>query len=283
MYTQLASCYRHPDRETGVRCQRCERPICTQCMVPADVGYQCPDCVRAAPSRVVSGRRLIYGYRPYVTYSLIALNLLVFGAGLLWPLLGTGGGARSAGAGALTALGGLYGPRIAAGEWWRLITAAFLHTGLLHVGLNMAGLFVFGPPLERALGRLRFSGVYLASLLAGSLGALALSPNALTVGASGAIFGLLGAIIAGQRATGVNPWSSGMIGLLVVNLVFTVAVPGISVGGHLGGLAGGFVAGSLLFSRRLQLGPLVSVAVTLGLAALFFAGSLWLAGHPLRA
>jgi membrane associated rhomboid family serine protease len=258
VYTQLASCYRHPDRETGVRCQRCERPICTECMVPADVGYQCVECVRSAPSRVVSARRLIYGYRPYVTYSLIALNLLVFAAGLAWPLV--------------------------AAEWWRLVTAAFLHTGLLHVGLNMAGLFVFGPPLERTLGRLRFSGLYLASLLAGSLGALALSPNSLTVGASGAIFGLLGAIIAGQRATGVNPWSSGMIGLLIVNLVFTVAVPGISVGGHLGGLAGGLVAGTLLFSRGLRLrGPLLSVVLLLGLSVLFFLASLWLAGHPLRA
>ena len=143
----------------------------------------------------------------------------------------------------------------------------------------MAALAVFGPPLERALGRLRFGALYLTALLAGSLGAILLSPGSLTVGASGAIFGLLGAIVAGQRAAGISLRSSGVIGLLVVNLVFTLAVPGISIGGHLGGLAGGFLAGSLLFGRRVPAPVLICVA----LAAACFAASLWVADHPLRA
>jgi membrane associated rhomboid family serine protease len=282
VYTQFATCYRHPSRETGVRCQRCERPVCPECMVPADVGVQCLDCVRAAPSRVVSARRLVHGYRPYVSYLLIALNLVIWGAGAGIAALIAGSSGLVSG-GALIALGGLSGPKVAAGEWWRLITAGFLHSGVLHVGLNMVALYVFGPPLERVLGRLRFAVLYLTCLLAGSLGVLLLSPSSLTVGASGAIFGLLGAIVAGQRASGVSPWSSGMIGLLIANLVFTVAVPGISIGGHLGGLAGGFLAGALLFNRRLrQSGALVSLTVCVALAVLFFASSLWIGGHPLR-
>jgi membrane associated rhomboid family serine protease len=251
-------------------------------MVPAEVGVQCVDCVRSAPSRVVSARRLVSGYRPYVSYFLIALNLAIWGAGAGIGLLVAGSPGIVSG-GALIGVGGLSGPKVAGGEWWRVISSGFLHSGVLHVGLNMVALYVFGPALERALGRLRFAALYFTCLLAGSLGVLLLSPGSLTVGASGAIFGLLGAIVAGQRAAGINPWSSGMVGLLIANLVFTVAVPGISIGGHLGGLAGGFVAGSLLFDRRLrQRGALLSLTACLGLATLFFATSLWIAGHPLR-
>jgi membrane associated rhomboid family serine protease len=119
-------------------------------------------------------------------------------------------------------------------------------------------------------------------LLAGSLGVLLLSPNSLTVGASGAIFGLLGAIIVGQRASGINPRSSGMLTLLIINLVFSFAVPGISIGGHLGGLAGGVIAGSLLFRRGPRSQAAVSTLACLALAIAFFAASLWVAGHPLR-
>jgi len=120
-------------------------------------------------------------------------------------------------------------------------------------------------------------------MLAGSLGVMLLSPGSLTVGASGAIFGLLGAMLAGQRAAGISARSSGIVGLIVVNLVFTVAVPGISIGGHLGGLAGGFLAGSLLFNRRFrQQGGLAGIALCVALAAACFAASLWLAAHPLR-
>jgi membrane associated rhomboid family serine protease len=250
--------------------------------VQADVGVQCVDCVRSSPSRVISARRLA-AYRPYVTYALIALNVAVWAIGIGAAIL-SGGAAGLLSGGTLTAVGGLSGPHVAAGEWWRLISAGFLHAGLLHLGLNMAALFVFGSPLERALGRLRFAVLYMTALLAGSFGVLLLSPLSLTVGASGAIFGLLGAIVAGQRAAGISLRSSGIIGLLVVNLVFTVAVPGISIGGHLGGLAGGFLAGSLLLDRRFrQQSGLLGIGLCVALAAACFAASLWLAAHPLRA
>jgi membrane associated rhomboid family serine protease len=278
---QVFTCYRHPGRETGVRCQRCERPVCPECMVPAPVGVQCVDCVRGARSRVISGRRLLIGGSPYVTYALIAANVGVWAAGVAPALVG-GGAAGIAGGGSLIGVGGLSGPDVAAGQWWRLITAGFLHSGLLHLGFNMVALFVLGPPLEGRLGRWRFVVLYLTSLLAGSFGALLVSPRQLTVGASGAIFGLLGAIIVGQRAAGISARASGMIPLLVVNLVFTIAVPGISIGGHLGGLAGGFVCGAILFNRQLQgRNGVYALAGCVGLGAACFAAALGVAAHPL--
>jgi membrane associated rhomboid family serine protease len=231
---------------------------------------------------VIPARALLFGYRPYLTYTLVAMNITVWVVGLG---LAVAAGRSSAllGGGGLSFLGGLSGPRVAAGDWWRILTSGFLHGGLIHLGLNMAALAIFGPPLERALGRLRFAALYLAALVAGSLGVLLVSPGALTVGASGAIFGLMGAIIAGQRASGIDLRSSGVLGLLVVNLVFSFLVPGISIGGHLGGLAGGFLAGSLLFSRSLRGRGPAGAVLCLAMAALTFVASLWLAGHPLRA
>ena len=166
MSTQVATCYRHPDREAGIRCQRCERPVCPDCFVPAPVGVQCVECVRAARSRVIPARTLLRGSPPYVTYGIIAANVAVWLVGLVLGLAAGGSGGLVSG-GSLLVLGGLSGPRVAAGEWWRIISSGFLHSGLLHLALNMAALFVFGGPLERALGRLRFAALYLASLVAG--------------------------------------------------------------------------------------------------------------------
>jgi len=146
----------------------------------------------------------------------------------------------------------------------------------------MAALFVFGPPLEARLGRLHFTALYLASLLAGSLGALLVSPGQLTVGASGAIFGLLGAIIVGQRVSGISARAGGMIPLLIINLVFTVAVPVISIGGHLGGLAGGVICGAILFNRRLQgRRGMIPLAACLAVAGACFVAALGVAANPL--
>jgi membrane associated rhomboid family serine protease len=278
---QVVTCYRHPDRETGVRCQRCERPVCPDCMVPAPVGVQCVECVRRARSRVISGRSLLMPSPPYVTYVLLTANVGVWAAGVVLALL-AGSSAGIVGGGSLAGLGGLWGPAVAAGQWWRLITAGFLHSGLLHLGFNMAALFVLGSPLEARLGHLRFTALYLASLLAGSLGALLASPGQLTVGASGAIFGLLGAIIVGQRVSGISARASGMVPLLIINLVFTVVVPGISIGGHLGGLAGGFICGAILFNRRLQgRRSAIPLAACLALAGGCFLAALEVAAHPL--
>jgi membrane associated rhomboid family serine protease len=180
---------------------------------------------------------------PLVTKTLVALNVAVF---VLTTATADTPGARSDLADRLA----LYGPAVDAGEWWRLVTAGFVHAGLLHLALNMLLLYRLGEVLEAALGRVRFAAVYLVSLLAGSFGALLLSPRVFTVGASGAVYGLLGAIAVGLRQRGVSLRQSGIGTLLVVNLLFTLFVPGISIGGHLGGLAGGALAGSILLRTR---------------------------------
>lgn len=249
-------------------------------MVPAPVGFQCVDCVRGARSRVTSGRTLLQGPEPYVSYGLIGLNTAVWVVGLVVGL--AGGVSTFAGGNSLAGIGGLYGPAVAAGEWWRIFTAGFLHSGLIHLGFNMVALAMVAPPLERALGRVRFGVLFVVSLVAGSFGALLASPGSLTVGASGAIYGLFGAIIVGQRAAGISLRSSGMIVILAVNLVFTFAVPGISIGGHLGGLTGGLIAGAILFNRRLVAqNRLAPVAACVALAGVLFWASTWVAGHPL--
>jgi membrane associated rhomboid family serine protease len=264
------TCYRHPDRETGVRCQRCERPVCPECLVPAPVGVQCVDCVRSAGSRIVSARDLLRGGRPYVTYGLVGANVAVWLVGLvLGSLAGSPSGVLSGSP--LAGLGGLFGPLVGAGQWWRIITSGFLHGGLLHLAFNMAALYVFGPPLERVLGRLGFSALYVTSLVAGSVGALLLSPHALTIGASGAIFGLFGAILMAQRSSGIGIRAGGMVPLLVINLVFTVLSPGVSIGGHLGGLAGGVLAGAILINRRLRTRPILATLSVLLLGLVLFA------------
>ena len=210
-----------------------------------------------------------------VTSVLIAVNVIIWLVGVvLVPGVGLISGSPLAG------IAGLSARAVAAGEWWRAITAGFLHSGLLHLGFNMVVLYMLGPPLEGALGRIRFTLLYFTALITSSLGALLLTPNALTVGASGAIFGLMGAVVVGQRAAGIDPRRSGILTWIVINLVFTVVVPGVSIGGHLGGLAGGLIAGSLLFRRSLHPAAAISGCVTL--AAVCFVALLQVAGHPLR-
>ena len=180
---------------------------------------------------------------PLVTKVLIAINVGVF---LLTTFTSAAPGRRGDLANRLA----LYGPAVEAGDWWRLVTAGFVHAGLLHLALNMALLYRLGEVLESALGRVRFATVYFFALLTGSFGALLLSPNVFTVGASGAVYGLLGALAVGLRQRGASVWQSGIGSLLVVNLLFTFLVPGISVGGHLGGLAGGALLGAVLLRTR---------------------------------
>ena len=166
---------------------------------------------------------------------LIAVNVLVYLA-----QLGQGAPVQ-ANRGSIFENGALYGPLVADGEWWRLLTAAFLHYGPVHLAMNMFVLYLFGPPLEAALGSIRFLMLYLAAGLAGSAGALVLNPEAATVGASGAIYGLFGAMLILERQ-GTYVFGGSVIPLLVINLAITFLLPGISIGGHLGGLAGGALA-----------------------------------------
>jgi membrane associated rhomboid family serine protease len=248
----MAFCYRHPKRETGLSCSVCERPICTECMTMAPVGIRCPEHSgkpQGAAKLTQGVRRVSFeGSGALVTKALIALNVGVF-------LVNLAQGAslgRNAGElyqdGGLTALGTFDGINlvgVAEGEWWRMVTAAFLHGNLIHLGLNMLMLWWIGGPVEEALGRGRFIALYFASALAGSAGALIASPNAFTVGASGAIFGILGAALVFERQ-GLHVLGGSALSIIVLNLVLTFAVPNISIGGHLGGLAGGALCGLAL-------------------------------------
>jgi membrane associated rhomboid family serine protease len=238
-------CYRHPDRETGVTCSECGRPICPDCMVFAPVGIRCPDHASQAQgtARVSQGmRRASYeGTGALVTKVLVAINV-----GVYLLELGMGGNINGTG-NEIYRKGVLAGPFVADGEWWRLFTSMFLHYGPLHLGLNMLALWWFGSAVEQVLGRGRYLLLYIVSGLAGSAGALIASPNSLTVGASGAIFGILGsAFVLERQRTYVLGGGAGA--LIVLNIVFSLAVPGISIGGHLGGLAGGAL-GTLALSR----------------------------------
>ncbi|MEI8287372.1 MAG: rhomboid family intramembrane serine protease [Actinomycetes bacterium] len=163
------------------------------------------------------------------------------------------------------------------GEWYRLLTCGFIHFSFFHVGMNMFLLFQLGSMMEREMGRTRFALVYFAALLAGSAGALMANPNALTGGASGAVFGLMGAAFVGMRLRGINPMQTGLGLTLVLNLVLTVSVSGISIGGHLGGLAGGALCGLFLFSpshRHMPQWVGYAAPVCVGLAAFLVAYSL---------
>jgi membrane associated rhomboid family serine protease len=235
-------CYRHPDRETGLSCSECGRPICADCMTVAPVGLRCPDHSGRPQGvrKVTTGARraTFEGTGAIVTKALIAVNVGVF---LL--ALATGASAGQAG-GEVFREGSLFiGNQfigLAAGEWWRLVTSGFIHSGLIHIGFNMLLLWWFGAPLEQGLGRARYVGIYAVSLLAGSAGALLVSPQTPTVGASGAVFGLFGAAFVLERQAGITRGPAFTI--IILNLVLSFVIPGISIGGHLGGLVGGALA-----------------------------------------
>jgi membrane associated rhomboid family serine protease len=229
-------CYRHPNRETGVRCSNCERPICPDCMTSTPVGMRCPECARQSRTKVRTMRSV---EEPVLTYILIGINV----AAGIGSLLGGGAGADSS---SLTDDGGVSQSLVADGEYYRLITAGFLHAGPFHLLTNMLALWILGSMVEPAVGRVRFGLIYFVSLLWGSFGALLLSPDRLTVGASGAVFGLMGAAAILARNRGFSLMESGLGLWIGLNLLITFTIPNISIGGHLGGLIGGGVAALLL-------------------------------------
>jgi membrane associated rhomboid family serine protease len=153
---------------------------------------------------------------------------------------------QQVGLGDLTVRGLTWGPLVAAGEWWRLVTGGFLHGGLLHIGFNGYLLYQLGMMLEPSLGRSRFLAVYAAGLAGGSAGVMLLSWDAPTLGASGAVFGLMGAAMVLLRRRGINPWQTSIGSLVLLNLVITFVIPRVSLGGHVGGLAGGALAAAML-------------------------------------
>ena len=268
----MAACYRHPDRETGVSCSNCGNPICPDCMTATPVGMRCPECSRQKTA--VHTLRSMHA-DPTVTYVLIAVCVLMF--------IGSSAGGSSVGAGG----GGsvfrdlaLWGPAIdIAGEYWRLVSSGFLHSGILHLGFNMYVLYWLGTMLEPTLGHVRFAALYFASLLSGSFGALLLSPTAFTVGASGAVFGLMGGAFIFQRLRGMDPMQSGIGPVILLNLGITFLIPNISIGGHIGGLVGGALAAFAMeqLARRRR-GIVLPVIACAAVAVLAVAGSLAVAG-----
>lgn len=249
---EATTCYRHPEREAHVRCTRCNRRICPDCMIEASVGFQCPECVREGNASVRRARTSFGGRLSdnpgYVTKVLIGLNVGMLAAEY----------ASSSVTDHLELLGRAFDPStgqligVAEGQYWRLITAAFLHAGLLHLAMNMYALFLFGPPLEQALGRARFTVLYVVAALGGNAASFAFSsPNQPSLGASGAVFGLFGAFFVVNRRLGRD--SSGLLVLLVVNLAFSFLVPNIDWRAHVGGLVTGvLIAGVLVYAPRSQ-------------------------------
>ena len=238
-------CYRHPNRETFVSCSECGRPICAECMTPAPVGQRCPEhSGRPQGTRRVSSgirRGTFDGVGAICTKTLVAVNVLIY-----LITVAQGGGINAPG-GTLFNKWLLYGPFVAAGDWWRLITSAFLHASLLHIAFNMYFLWFVGSAVEQALGRGRFLMIYFVSALAGSAGALVFSANKPTVGASGALFGLLGAALILERQRNFVLGGSALA-LIVINLILSFTLNNISVGGHIGGLIGGILC-TLVLSK----------------------------------
>jgi membrane associated rhomboid family serine protease len=270
--TGVPTCYRHPDRETWIRCQRCDKSICPDCMRDAAVGFHCPDCVKAANKGSRQNRAMYGGERsadPRLTsFVLIGLNALVWLA-----ITATGGGSSQlaslfslspTGRCELTDGSGRYYPDVmnqttcstlpitewhagvADGAWWQLVTSMFTHVDVWHIGLNMMALYILGPALERIMGRTRFLMVYLVGGLAGSVMVLWLSdPGGSTLGASGAIYALLGGLLVTFRKARLD--TSWLMQNLALGVVITVVGwRYISWQGHLGGLLGGLAAAAII-------------------------------------
>ncbi len=248
------TCYRHPDRQSYILCQRCGRTICPQCQTQAAVGVQCPECVREGQASMPRTKpafvtALRSGNAPVVTYSIIALCVIVW----LLQII-----PNSPVTDALV----YYGPYTYS-QPWRMLTAAFVHStsSPIHLAFNMFSLFIFGPILERLVGRVRFLVLYLVSAFGGSVAVLLLAPLTPVVGASGAIFGLMGAFFVIQRKFGGN--STYLVVLIGINLVIGF-LPGTNVSwqAHLGGLiAGAAVAFVYVRTRRADQKVLQAVLV----------------------
>ncbi|MEO6122603.1 MAG: rhomboid family intramembrane serine protease [Ilumatobacteraceae bacterium] len=263
----LTHCYRHPNRETGRHCTRCGKPACSECLVQAQVGSHCVDCAKAARPDVKTRIKYANAKQPaLITNAIIAINVAVF----LWVAAGdfktltSGFGGGGGVSNRQVDLGlnrqilhyGIDGAgRLGNGdnEWYRLVTSGFLHFGILHIALNMYLLYLLGQLLERELGRTRFALLYMASLLGGSAGVLLFTDIGISGGASGAVFGLMGAAAISMHRQGINIFQTGIGRTLVLNLVITFVLGsslGISIGGHIGGVIAGAVCGVVMMAPK---------------------------------
>ncbi|WP_155391233.1 rhomboid family intramembrane serine protease [Catellatospora paridis] len=283
----VPSCYRHPGRETHLKCSRCEKPICPDCMIPASVGHHCPDCVAEGrrtqrPALTHFGGSQV-GMHGYVTKTLIGLNALaliagallvgmpaIFGGGLFSPLtewqfiggvLGetiTVGPQHAVYAGALPEYGSVW-PGLDDGGYYRLFTAMFIHYGIIHFAMNMWALWVLGRPLEAALGPVRFAAAYLLCGIGGNVAGYIFSANGVGAGASTAIYGLFAIYFFVLKRLGRD--ASAIIPVIVVNVAISFAIPGIGIAGHLGGLVTGAIVGAGLAYAPKEHRTLVQTAV----------------------
>jgi membrane associated rhomboid family serine protease len=264
------TCYRHPDRQSYVLCQRCGRTICGECQTPAPVGVICPECMREARAsaprtKPEAIRRIGYANRsgqPVMTYTLMGICVLVF---IFQSIPGIGSHITSA-----LVYGGVFSTSYAF-QPWRLLTSVFAHASLLHIALNMYTLWVFGQILEPLIGKWRYLALFLIGGLAGSVGMLVLAPSSFALGASGAIFGMFGALVVIQRKLG-GPVRQ-LVVLIVINLAlgfFPIFGGTIAWQAHLGGLVGGLLAGVILAeTRRVSQRPLqTGLLIALGLVTI---------------
>ncbi len=272
------ACFRHPNRVGGRRCTRCGRAACHECLAQATVGSHCVECAKAARPDIKTRAKYWQASKPaIVAYTIIGINVAVF---LLVGLLDgdlprmlsgaiTDGTSRFAlardfvgGQSFDYALSDGSVARSSGNEWYRLVTSGFLHFGIIHLAFNMYFLYVLGNQMEPQLGRGRFLSLYAASLLGGSAGVLLIDQGGLTAGASGAVFGLLGAFAVGLWQHGINPFGTQIGTLLLINLGLTFFIGGISIGGHVGGLVAGGLCGFVMMAPGYKGYPRWSTWVT---------------------
>jgi membrane associated rhomboid family serine protease len=279
-------CAFHPDRMTGVSCSHCGRPICPDDMYPAPVGQHCPICagkmregplgragyrVRTRTERLPAARFLAGAQ---ITTLIIGVNLAVFALMLLTGSLTS--------VTTLKRFGALTNP-LPASQWWRLITAMFVHLGFAHIAFNMLALLIFGGPIENRYGKWRYLMLYLGAGVLGSATSLAYSNAALSAGASGAIFGVIGAGLAmvlwNREKPGMRQQLRSWIFLIAINLFIGIETPGIDLHAHIGGVLGGFVIASALELAARQRGPVRTALQVAGYAVVAIASYVLTSSH----
>jgi membrane associated rhomboid family serine protease len=268
----MATCYRHSSRDTGVSCSNCGRPICPDCMTPTSVGMRCPECAKQK-TKVRTAQMISANSEPRVTIGIIVVCVLLF--------LGQGGSIGfSENGGTIYQNFALFGPFVHDGDYWRLVTSGFLHSGIIHIGFNMYLLWILGQQLERTIGSVRFGALYFTALLCGSFGALVQTTDTAVVGASGAVFGLMGVLAVEQRRRGYDPFSGGLGGLILINLAIGF-LPGLHIafGGHIGGLIGGVLAGLAFHQADNLRRPWLGYVACAVLAAASVAGAIAVSGN----
>lgn len=267
MSTAAETCFHHHDRETGRHCTRCGRPACAECLHQAAVGSQCWQCIKAARPPTSERVRRSIAARPIIaTQTLIAANVAMF--------VFTNGIDSRPGNTRLVhyAQTAFYVDR---GQSWRLLTAGFIHFGIAHIAFNMFALYLIGQVLEPAIGPWRFSAIYLAALLAGSLGAMLLDPLVYSGGASGAVFGVGAAATLAMTRRGVRFWDTGFGPLLLINFAFGFFIANVSIGAHLGGAVGGAITGlAMIQPSKSRHGPVTGYLVAVLVAGGSFAAAL---------